>query len=222
MNLDLSKLQFVLFDWDNTLAETRSTLVAVVNQVLAEYKLPPLEQCTIYQKDLSFRDNFPNIFGSHLAKEAYERYARLYKQKVADMISALPGASETIAFFQHRNIPMVVMSNKDRNLLDFELPLLFNPHPFTKIVAGHEAPHDKPYPDQAWYALAQWLPKEAFSPEKVWVIGDSPMDSDCALSAGANPIRIGKPIWDNTEALDERILYFSDFQAFLNCLKSTV
>lgn len=34
MTLDLSKLEYVIFDWDNTLAESRSTLVLSVNRVL--------------------------------------------------------------------------------------------------------------------------------------------------------------------------------------------
>ena len=37
MTLDLSKLEYVIFDWDNTLAESRSTLVLSVNRVLKEY-----------------------------------------------------------------------------------------------------------------------------------------------------------------------------------------
>ena len=43
VQLDISKLQYVIFDWDNTLAESRSSLVAAVNQVLAEYNLPDWE-----------------------------------------------------------------------------------------------------------------------------------------------------------------------------------
>ena len=43
MTLDLSKLEYVIFDWDNTLAESRSTLVLSVNRVLKEYGLPDWE-----------------------------------------------------------------------------------------------------------------------------------------------------------------------------------
>lgn len=220
MKLDLSKLQYVLFDWDNTLAETRTALVTVVEQVLAEYKRPPMSECRIYDKNLSFRDNFPNIFGADTADEAYKRYAALYKEKVASLLSTFPGVKETLAFFAGRNIPMIVMTNKDRRLLEFEMPLLFDPHIFSRIVAGHEAPRDKPYPEQAWYALSGLLKREDVTPEKVWVVGDSDMDSDCALSAGAQPIRIGKPIWNDGLSLNEKIVYFADFAAFLKYLKT--
>lgn len=220
MKLDLSKLQYVLFDWDNTLAETRTALVAVVEQVLAEYNRPPMSECRNYDKDLSFRDNFPNIFGAAAAEEAYERYAVLYKEKVASMLSTFPNVKETLSFFSDRAIPIIVMTNKDRRLLEFEMPLLFDPRIFTRIIAGHEAPRDKPYPEQAWYALSGLLDKEDFSPEKVWVIGDSDMDSNCAISACARPIRIGKPIWNDRLSLNEKIVYFADFTDFLNYLKT--
>lgn len=67
-SLSLKSLKYVLFDWDNTLAESRTALVTVVNQVLAEYHMPNWD---IVKKrrdaKLSFRDNFPNIFGDELA-----------------------------------------------------------------------------------------------------------------------------------------------------------
>lgn len=221
MSLNLSKLQYVLFDWDNTLAETRTALVTVVNQVLSEFKMPPLDQCNEhYDKNLSFRDNFPNIFGFEYGEKAYKRYAELYRQQVKSMLSTFPCVQETIDFFAARGIVLMVMSNKDRHLLDYELPLLFSPSIFSRIIAGHEAPRDKPHPEQAWYALSGLLKPSEITPDNVWIIGDSDMDSDCALAAGAKAIRVGRPIWNNGAELDDRILHYADFCAFLKSLKN--
>ena len=44
MRLNVSELQYVIFDWDNTLAESRNTLVLAVNRVLDEYGLPDWTQ----------------------------------------------------------------------------------------------------------------------------------------------------------------------------------
>ena len=58
--LSLAKLKAVLFDWDNTLAESRTPLVYAVNKVLEEYGLPDWN--VVKQRrdnNLSFRDNFP-------------------------------------------------------------------------------------------------------------------------------------------------------------------
>ena len=223
MKLDLSKLQYVIFDWDNTLAETRKALITVANQVLSGYNRPSLDTYgNKYDNNLSFRDNFPNIFGEDIANEAYRRYCDLYKKQINSLLSCSPCVHETLDFFQAQGIPIIIMTNKDRNLLEYELPLLFSKQTFFRIVAGHEAPRDKPNPEHAWFALSDLMEPKDFTPEKVWIIGDSNMDSDCALAAGAQAVRIGKPIWDIPTSHDEKIVYFDDFCSFLNYLKKTV
>lgn len=219
MPLDISKLQYVIFDWDNTLAESRTALVAVVNQVLVEYGLPEWEVIKRKRDDnLSFRDNFPNIFGPHQAVEAYERYVTLYKEKISSLIHTFPGVCDVLEYFKSHNIPMIVMSNKDRRLLDIELPLLFNPSTFLRVIAGHEAPRDKPFPEHIFYSLEGLLAPQDINPDNTWMMGDSSQDSDCALAANANPIRIGQPIWGSDKTKSDKIIYLSDFKSLLKLL----
>ena len=217
--MDISKLKYVIFDWDNTLAESRSTLVLVVNQVLKEYKLPDWEEVKLLRDtNLSFRDNFPRIFGEDKAKEAYERYAEIYPKVVSSHIKTFPYVKEVLKFFKDNGIPILIMSNKDRRLLELELPLLFDKKLFSKIVCGHEAQKDKPNPEQVYYTLQGLLTKEEITPETVWVIGDSPIDSTAATQANAQAIRIGCPIWGDEDPQDKRIEYFDDFAAFYKSL----
>ena len=109
MTLDLSKLEYVIFDWDNTLAESRSTLVLSVNRVLKEYGLPDWEAVKSRRNpDLSFRDNFPLVFGAENAVAAYERYAEIYKREVRSHISTFPGVRDVLAFFHARGCPCVM------------------------------------------------------------------------------------------------------------------
>lgn len=219
MSLNLMPLQYVLFDWDNTLAESRIVLVTVVNRVLAEYGMPPWEEVKKRRdNDLSFRDNFPNIFGQEKADEAYRRYAELYCQQVPELIKTFPGVRETLEFFHSRHIPMIIVSNKDRYLLERELPLLFDKNWFLRIICGHEAQRDKPYPEQIFHALDGLLSPAEITPQKVWMIGDSSQDSRCALAAHVKPVRIGSPIWAEAETPDSQINYFTDFQEFYAAL----
>ena len=52
------------------------------------------------------------------------------------------------------------------------------------------------------------------------MVGDSPMDSMCALSAGAKAIRIGKPIWGADDSdKNSDILFIDDFKMFWQMLK---
>lgn len=217
---DLKPLKYVIFDWDNTLVESRTCLVAVVNQVLAEYKMPNWDIVKNRRDpDLSFGDNFPQIFGPQLAEEAYERYAQIYATQAPSMVTTFPGVISVLEFFRRRNIPLLIVSNKDRRLLEMELPLLFKPEWFSRIICGHEAPRDKPYPDQLLYALDGWLKPQQITPQNVWMVGDSRQDNLCALAAHAQAIRIGQPIWEEEDCSDERIVFFKDFISFAEFLK---
>ena len=142
--LDTGGLKAVVFDWDGTLAETRTPRLWAVNRIITAYGLHDWESTRDRQNPLlSFMDNFPLVFGAR-AEAAYAEYAALYKANVARMIKTFPGVRETLAFLTERGIKICIMTNKDRRLLDFELPLLFSPSLFARIACGHEAARDKP------------------------------------------------------------------------------
>ena len=112
--LNLQELKAAVFDWDNTLAESRTALVFCVNKVLQEYHLPQWEEVKGKRDNkLSFRDNFPRIFGDK-AEEAYEKYTKIYLQNVGKMITAFPKTLEVLQLLKSQGVKLMVMSNKDR------------------------------------------------------------------------------------------------------------
>ena len=221
VQLDISKLKYVIFDWDNTLAESRSSLVESVNQVLKTYGLPEWE-ISKEKRDcnLSFKDNFANIFGTQNATPAYEQYREIYKKIAPNKIATFPKAKETLNFFAQHNVKMLIVTNKERCLLEYELPLLYDKKMFCNIVCGHEAQKDKPHKEHALFALKDFLSPAEITPQNVWVIGDSPQDSKAALASGALPIRIGKAIWEECETKCDEVIYLEDFADFYECLKA--
>lgn len=217
-DLNIKNLKVAVFDWDNTLAESRTALVYSINQVLKEYGLQDWEiEKQKRNNDLSFKDNFVNIFGAY-ANDAYEKYREIYLENIDKLLTTFPKTHDVLKFFKDNGISLMIMSNKERVLLEYELPILFNPLLFDNMVCGHEAKKDKPYAEHLW-----WTVKDVFSPEKinsetVWVIGDSPQDSNCALSAGAKAIRIGKPIWGDEDKTCKNICFFDSFVDFYDTL----
>ncbi len=212
---DTGCLKAVVFDWDGTLAETRTPRLWAVNQIMVEYGLPDWESTRPLQnRYLSFMDNFPLVFGNQ-AVAAYAEYFDLYKANVAQMIKTFPGVRETLDFFRARSVKISIMTNKDRRLLDFELPLLFDSTLFDCIVCGHEAAHDKPDAAHALAALDGLVAKEEISPQTVWIVGDSVLDSMTAEAVGALPVRIaGKCPQEN----DSQTVYFDNFQQFYRAI----
>ena len=219
--LDISKLKYVLFDWDNTLAESRPALVAAVNKVLAAYNLPDWE-ISKEKRDcnLSFKDNFANVFGKQNAKAAYEQYREIYKELVPTRIASFPYAQKVLDFFAVHNVRMMIVTNKERCLIEYELPLLYDKNLFCNIVCGHEAKADKPHKEHALYALKNYISEKEISPQNVWVIGDSPQDSLMAERINALPIRVNQSIWGDESENSNKMIHFSGFQKLYETLIS--
>lgn len=218
MPFDRSKVKYVLFDWDGTLADNRDIVVAAVNQVLSEYGLPEWEEIK-HKRDarLSLWDNFANIFGSDW-RRAYNRYVEIYKRLSPSMLRGFPKAADVLRLLADDGISLMIMTNKDPQLLEIELPLLYNPELFSRITPGHEAPKDKPYPEHITYTLRGLLAPHEINPDDVWMVGDSNQDSDCALAAHALPIRINTPLFDDSGHQSENIVWLKDFAEFYNLL----
>lgn len=216
--VSIDKLQVAAFDWDNTLACSREALVYSINQILPLYNLPDWDVVKQQRnRNLSFRDNFPRIFGVQ-AEEAYERYRIVYKNNAKRFLKRPDKAQDVLLLLKQHKVKIAIVSNKDRELFDFEMPFLYDSSLFDAVVCGHEAQKDKPYPEQLEFAVKGLI--NEINSDKVWMVGDSPMDSMCALSAGAKAIRIGKPIWgadDNDKNSD--ILFIDDFKMFWQMLK---
>ena len=217
-DLNIKNLKIAIFDWDNTLAESRSALVYAINQVLEQYNLP--EWDIVKNKrdnNLSFKDNFSIIFGNN-AKQAYEKYREIYLQNISNLITAFPKTHEALNFLKENGVSLMIMSNKERFLLENELPILFNPLLFSNVVCGHEAQKDKPYAEHLFFTVKNVFSPQQITKENVWVIGDSPQDSKCAKNAGAKAIRIGSSIWGDEDKDNKDVCFFNSFVDFYNSL----
>lgn len=218
MKLNSAKLKVVLFDWDGTLAESSPPRILSVNSVLAEYGLPDWDSVkSLRNANLSFMDNFPNIFGNK-AEEAYAKYCALYLEIIKKDFKGYPMACEVIKLLRSRGIKTAVMTNKDRRLFDVELPMLFPKEYFDRTVCGHEAPRDKPFGDHALYTLEGLLDFNEISPDTVWIVGDSRLDNLCAAAVHARPIRINHALQPEEKGECDNVIYFDDYNAFYQAL----
>ena len=218
MRLISNKLKVVIFDWDGTLAQSDIPRVKAINQVLQEYKLPSWDKVKNQRDEmLSFLDNFPNIFGKN-AQSAYIKFCRYYKQFVKNNFQGYSNADDVINFFRSKGIKVAIMTNKDRDLLEYELPMLYSADLFDKIVCGHEAPRDKPYGDQALHTLKDLIDFDDISPETVWIIGDSQLDNLCASAINALPIRVNNDRNLNDNINCKNIIFFKDYFSLLKSI----
>jgi len=180
----------ILFDWDETLAETRTAVVNAMEHTLALYKKEPWNITKQKYRDTtkSLKENFPNFFGNKY-KQAYENYLEYYTQCGINKIQPTPGAIDFLYHCTQHNIEIYIISNKEKTLLLKEVKHCFPDIHFNNILGNGDAPKNKPAPDPVFTALA--TATYQINKDNVWLIGDSKQDTSCAIAANIQPLLIG-------------------------------
>ena len=190
-NVMLKLPKVIVFDWDSTLAQTRQTVVAALEQTLKYYNMPPWKQTKKLRKPmLSLKDNFPLIFGEK-SDEAYAYYLSVYQ---AELTHPSVGAERFLALCKRLNIGCYIVSNKEKALLMREVKQCFSGFAFDKILGYGDAPKNKPSAEPVFFALKDI--KIDINPYNVWLVGDSLPDAECASQAHVQAIIIGHNIND--------------------------
>ncbi|MBM3468973.1 MAG: HAD family hydrolase [Alphaproteobacteria bacterium] len=178
----------VLFDWDNTLVDTWKTIFYALNDTLLAFGLEPWsEEFAIASVQQSGRDAFPKLFGEK-SKEAQKFFYKLVEEDNLQGLNPMPEAQELLEILAEKGIPMGIVSNKNSTFLHKEVNHLGWKNYFGALVGAGDATRDKPAADPIFLALKNL--NVSVSPH-VWMVGDAPVDWDCALAAGCQAIAIG-------------------------------
>jgi phosphoglycolate phosphatase len=186
--LSLLRPRAILFDWDNTLVDSWTTIHEALNTVMAAMNKPPwsIEE-TKERVRLSLRDSFPRHFGDRWA-EARDIYLNAFRAIHLERLTPLPGRRELLDGLADKCVFLGVVSNKTGRLLRREVEELGWTRFFGSIVGAGDAVADKPDPAPVALALQ---PSGIVSRERVWLVGDTGIDMACARSSGCVPILLG-------------------------------
>lgn len=208
------KVHAILFDWDCTLVDTWDGIFKAVNGTLVHFGLEPWSQEDAKNRvQESGRDAFPKLFGER-AGEAQKFFYKLVEADHLKGISVLEGAHDLLKFLAQAGIPLGVVSNKMGPLLRKEVAHLGWEGYFGAIVGAGDADQDKPAADPVLLALRELKTTPS---QKVWVVGDAPVDWECAASAGCCAIAIGQR-FDPTPLVFVSIENCRDLQKFFSKL----
>jgi len=187
----------ILFDWDNTLVDSWTTIHQALNVAMAAMRKPPWSlQQTKQRVRLSLRESFPRHFGKRWA-EAQQIYLDAFRAIHLDRLSPLPGRGELLERFVRRRVFLGVVSNKTGSLLRREVAELGWTRFFGSVVGAGDAAADKPDPAPVALALQ---PSGVSSGEEVWLVGDTGVDIDCARNSGCVPILLGAGLTETERA----------------------
>lgn len=182
----------ILFDWDNTLADNWTAILAAMNETLTAFGHPTwtLEESRARIK-ASLRDAFPRLFGERW-REAINIYRQAFERDHLEYLREMPGAAAMLAELRARRLYLAVVSNKSGRYLRKEAAHLGWDVHFDRLVGAQDAAADKPAVAPVKLALSG----SGIEPSAhVWFVGDSDIDVECARNSGCAPVllRIDPP-----------------------------
>lgn len=171
----------VIWDWDNTLIDTKEAVSKALNDVTIQFGVSPLTPVQIQEIIGTALSSFWRQFGSHMP-EVLTYYRERY-MFYAQQIRPFSQAEKILAFLKKQGIPQVVVSNKNQRILWAECKKLNWRHYF-KHILGTDAAMGLAKPDKAFAAKAL----HGIVYDKIIVIGDGL--SDMALAHALKAVSI--------------------------------
>ncbi|MGA7264433.1 MAG: HAD hydrolase-like protein [Stellaceae bacterium] len=203
----LTRPRAILFDWDNTLVDSWTTIHEALNAVMAAMEKPlwSLRE-TKERVRLSLRESFPLHFGERW-EEARRIYLDVFRTIHLDRLRPLPGRGELLHALVAEGIFLGVVSNKTGALLRCEAERIGWSELFGSVIGAGDAAQDKPNPAPVALALA---PSGVEPGEGVWLVGDTGTDMECAYNSGCIPVLLGNAATEKEFLRCEPRLVFPD------------
>jgi len=171
----------ILFDWDNTLVDSWTSIGAALNRTLVHMGHEPWSEDEIRLRVAkSLRDSFPALFAERW-EEARTYYYDSFAAIHLTHLKPLPMAPNILERLHKAGIPMGVVSNKSGPFIRKEVEHLgWNPY-FRHLAGAGDASADKPSPEPVKQVLAAI---GVAAGRDVWFVGDAPIDMECAANSG--------------------------------------
>ena len=178
----------ILFDWDNTLVDSWATIHEALNFLMRALDRPEWSLAETKEKvRLSLREAFPLHFGERW-EEARDIYLERFRAIHLEQLTPLPGREAMLRGLAEQGLYLGIVSNKTGELLRREVARLGWSDMFGSIVGAGDAAVDKPACEPVHLALA---PSGIAAGKKVWFVGDTGIDMECAHNSGCVAVLLG-------------------------------
>ena len=176
----------ILFDWDNTLVDTKHGTLSAINAVCHAFDQKPMTMETFSAKpSLGMRDFFLTMLPEKDLVRA-EKVFFNHVDQLSDIVH-LPHADTLIHWLHQLDMPMAIVSNKGGGRLRKEIGLLNLSHIFDCAIGSGDTHADKPSSVPLLHALSL----KSMSPGgDIWFVGDSVVDMICAHQSGCIPVSV--------------------------------
>jgi len=181
----------ILWDWDNTLADTFGAIFAAQNDARVQYGLTPwTKEESKAAMNTSGRNLIKDVFGEEKAAEVRAYFLTRYA-KHADALELKEGAKEVLKTAKELGFINILASNKAGPILRNEVAAMGISDYFDRLIGAEDTPNDKPSKDFTDAALL------GVDVEKIISIGDGKADIQMAHNY---PNGIGVLVWTNPDS----------------------
>jgi HAD superfamily hydrolase (TIGR01509 family) len=191
----------VLFDWDGTLVDTRTALLAAWHDVTEStlgrrFPVTPEEQRWAFGRRGA--ETFPELSEDPAVVAALIAGFTPAYRRYASMVTPFPGVADVLARLRAARCRTGVITSKtfDRFSLDAARTALDGG--WETVVCADDVSRGKPDPEPVVTALRRL----AVQPTKALLVGDSPADMTAAVAAGTRAIGVEWGFSSRAELLD--------------------
>lgn len=175
--MNLKHPSLIIWDWDNTLVNSRPVVVAALNDVANMAHLP-----------LITHQDIVDVMGTHMGRFWQENFGDKKTEAVAyylsryvahnEKLELFPETRDVLEWVRSKGIPQIVVSNKNQHILDEECHRLNLGKYFDKVIGTDDRHIAKPTRAFADEIFGEEWPKNAL------MIGDGESDMMFAQTLG--------------------------------------
>ena len=179
----------ILWDFNGTLLDDVGIGVECINLLLASRGLPPLRSRAEYQRHFRFPiEDYYRSVGFDFSRDPYDilahEWVALYRER-ENSAPLFEGAEEILTYVQSRQIPQILFSATQREMLLQQVEALGIARYFDEILGS-----DNIYAAGKVAVGRAWM--EAVAPERALLIGDSLHDAEAAREMGIECILVAR------------------------------
>jgi phosphoglycolate phosphatase len=177
-------MDFLIFDLDGTLIDSKLDLAAAVNAARAHAGMEPLENETVYSyvgegaPTLIRRAIGPGASDGDV-QSALEFFLAYYNDHLVDHTVLYPGVRETLARLGSADIKMAVLTNKPVRMSRLIVEALGIGGHFLQVYGGNSFEQKKPHP----MGVERLIAECDATRERTMMVGDSAVDIRTARNA---------------------------------------
>ncbi len=174
----------VVFDFDGTIADTRSLIVASYQETFRRLNLPVPEAARIVETiGVPLASSIERICDNDAldTAQAVATYRAVFRDMGFEHVQAFPGLSEIIRKLQRDGLALAVASSRSHESLDDMVAHLGMSDCFSVIAGREDAERERPDPEMLRYIAQQF----ALPAGELLMVGDTTFDIEMGHGAGA-------------------------------------